>query len=368
MEEKLSTNELKYWIAFNQLREFGPKRFTKLTNHFTSLHKAWEASPQELYASGIEQKIIAKLIQARPRINPDHELEKLIPHHIQAITIKDSNYPALLREIPNPPPVLYYKGILTAESDVHAIGVVGMRAMSAYGKRTTEDIVAGLCNNGHTIVSGLALGIDACAHHTCVQHNHRTIAVLANGLDRIYPAANQRLADMILETGGMICTEYPIGTPSFKSHFPHRNRIIAGLSRALVVIEAKQSSGSLITANYALEYNREICAIPGPIYAPGSSGPHMLIAQGARLATSAQDIISTVWSEHVIAPSMTHEIIPSSDEEAEILQQLDFTQKHINDIILKTRLDAKKIHSILVTMEIKGYIKDLGNGYYILQR
>ena len=364
----INLQELQYWIAFNQLLEFGPKRFAKLINYFPSLETAWQAANSELIKAGIEERIVAKLADKKPSINPAQELAKVDQLGLKVVTIKDEAYPAKLKEIANPPPLLYCRGEVFKPQDEFALAVVGTRKITPYGEQITQDLVLQLTQAGLIIVSGLALGIDALAHKTCLSAQGRTLAVLGNGLDSIYPAANLPLARRILDSGGLIMSEFPLGTPSFKSNFPHRNRIISGLSLGTLVIEAAAGSGSLITASIALDQNREIFAVPGPINSSASTGPNQLIKQGAIPVSSAQDILQALNLEKAKNFNQVREILADSQEEEIIIKLLTSTNMTIDDIIKKSQLDAKTINSILVGMELKGKLRKITGNTYTLAR
>ncbi len=241
-------DDLKYWVALNNFSKFGPVRFKKLIKIFSNLKEAFYATATELIRAGIEPNIAEEFIAARQEIIPDSLMEKLEKEAVAVVTINDQRYPKLLTQIYDPPALLYYKGKLS-EQDEFAVAVVGARKYSNYGRQVAEQIVKDLTNNNLTIVSGLALGIDCIAHETSLSHNGRTIAVLGSGLDKqnIYPTQNRYLADKIVASGGVIFSEFPLGTLPLKHHFPQRNRLISGLSLATLIIEAGEKSGSLIT-------------------------------------------------------------------------------------------------------------------------
>lgn len=360
---KNNPHELQYWIAFNQLSEFGPKRFTKLLNYFPNLETAWQADRNELTKSGLVEKIIDKFITSKTEIDPAKELDKVTKQNIEVVTIKDDAYPSQLKQIPNPPPLLYTKGGFFLPEDEFAIAVVGTRKITPYGKQVTEDLVSELTRNGLVIVSGLALGIDAKAHAVCISSKGRTIAVLGNGIDNIYPSANVPLARRILDNNGLIISEFPLGTPSYRSNFPHRNRIISGLTLGTLIIEADIKSGSLITAKQALEQNREVFTVPGSIYSPSSKGPNQLLKQGAIPVTTAQDILQALNLNHIPQIIKTKTLKSDTPEEQKIIELLQVSNKTIDELIKQTKLDAWKINSILTGMELKSMVKNIGGTY-----
>jgi DNA processing protein len=362
-------NEIKYLIALNNFPKFGPIRTKKIRKRFPDLENAFKASVAELAQAGIEPNIAEEFAAARININPDKLLEQLKKEDIQAIAADNKLYPKLLSQIYDPPQLFYLKGRLKAE-DEFALAVVGARKYTSYGKQVAENIVKDLTLSGLVIVSGLALGIDSLAHLTAVEAGGRTIAVLGSGLDRqsIYPSANRYIADKIIASGGAVISEFPLGAPPLRHHFPQRNRLISGLSLGTLVVEAGEKSGALITARFALEQNREVFAIPGNIYSPVSAGPNQLIKLGAKAVTGAKDIIETLDLAQAACFIENKKIIPESEEEEKILAHLACEPIHIDELIRKTKLDTSQINSTLTIMEMKGMVRNLGNMQYVLAR
>lgn len=362
-------DNIKYLVGLNNFPKFGPVRLKKIKRYFNDYKNAFLANTNELTKAGIEENIANEFVSARVNINPEKLIEKIKEEGIKIITLSDKLYPPLLKEIYNPPELLYYKGKLK-ENDEFALGVVGARKYTTYGQRVVEQIVSGLAKNNLTIVSGLALGIDALAHNAALNTGGRTIAVLGSGIDKqsIYPSSNRYLAEKIIASGGAIISEFPLGTPPLKHHFPQRNRIISGMSRGTLVIEAGEKSGALITASFALEQNREVFAVPGSIYSPMSQGPNNLIKKGAISVNKAEDIIEALDLGQITSYINNKKIIPESREEEVIISHLTHEPMPINDLIRLTRLDTNVINSTLVVMEMKGMIKNLGNMQYILSR
>lgn len=362
-------NDLKYWVALNNFSKFGPIRFKRIKKYFPNLENAFNANSTELMRAGIEEKVAEEFIIARQSINPDKLMEKIAEENIEVITIEDKNYPKLLKEIYDQPPLLYYRGKLTI-ADEFALAVVGSRKYSNYGKQVTEQLIKDLAINNLTIVSGLALGIDTLAHETTLNAHGRTIAILGSGLNKknIYPSQNRYLADKIVASGGAIISEFPLETLPLKYNFPQRNRLISGLSLAVLVIEAGIKSGSLITAHHAIEQNRDVFAVPGNIYSPNSTGTNHLVQQGAKLISSANDIIETLNLTKIVSYIENKKIISDSPEEEKILASLAFEPTHVDELIRLTKLDTATINSTLIIMEMKGMIKNLGSMRYILAR
>lgn len=362
----MENSDLKYWNAINLVFNASPKNLSKLFSFFKKAKEAWKANAQQLAKCGLKEKDINYFIAKRTEISPDAEFEKLAKEEIKIITYRDKNYPKLLREIYLPPALLYVKGKLNLSLEF-PIAVVGTRKPTLYGKEIAQDISKDLTAAGITIVSGLALGIDTLAHRAAVEHNQSTIAVLGSGIDEksIYPASNRRLAHDIIQNSGAIISEYPLGTLPLKQNFPARNRIISGLSLGVLVIEAPKESGALITANSALEQNREVFAIPGSIYSRNSEGTNNLIKMGAHLVTSASDILDELNLTQVAAHIKAKKIIPESPEEEKILDVLTKEPIYIDHLAKKTNLPINTISSVLTVMEMKGKVRNLGGMNYI---
>lgn len=363
------TNDLIYWNAIALTAKIGPRRFKKLYNYFPDMQTAFSASFSDLLAAGLEEKIAQEFLLRRNEINPETEWQKIETEKLRLLTIGNEKYPRLLKEIYSPPPVLYYQGEISAE-DEFPIAVVGTRKFTPYGKQVTEQIVTELARNGIAIVSGLALGIDALAHEAALNVRGRTIAVLGSGLDRenIYPVHNRYLAQKIANSGGLVLSEYPIGTLPLKQNFPARNRIVSGLSLGALVIEAPEDSGALITARHALEQNREVFAVPGNINSKTAAGPNQLIKLGAKPVTSAADILETLDLTQATDFIANQKIIPESPEEEKILARLSTEPIHIDELARSSGLPIQNLTSCLTIMEMKGKIKNLGSMMYVLSR
>jgi len=289
---------------------------------------------------------------------------------IKTIRIGDKNYPKLLKEIKDAPEILYVRGEILPDDSFFA--VVGTRRASSYGKQVALEIAGDLVEAGLTIVSGLAPGIDTFCHQAAVERKKRTIAVLGTGLDErsIYPQENLKLSQKILEAGGCLVSEYPPGTPGSKFTFPRRNRIISGLSLGVLVIEAKEKSGALITANWAKKQRRMVFAVPGPIYSSNSKGCHYLIKNGAKLVESTNDIlkelkINLLKSDFNKSKSL---FVGRNEEENLILKALKEETLYIDKIIERTKLPAQKVASVLAILEINGKVRNLGGNIYAISR
>jgi len=283
---------------------------------------------------------------------------------IKTISIEDKNYPKLLKKIKDPPEVLYYEGELKSEENCFA--VVGTRMASSYGKQVALEIAGDLAEAGLTIVSGLAPGIDSFSHLAALEGRKRTIAILGTGIDErsIYPQENLKLARKILELGGGLISEYPPGTHGSEFTFPQRNRIISGISLGVLVIEAKQKSGALITANWAKKQERKIFAIPGPIHSLNSKGCHYLIKhEVAKLVENANDILKEL---NLPIKEGVKEITGETPEENLILGVLKEEALDIDKIIERTKLSAATVASVLAILEIKRKVKNLGGNIYAI--
>ncbi len=357
-------DEKKYWVALSTHIKIGARTFQKLYRRFKKLSKVWAARAEDLQLAGLDLGQIQAVQEVIANKNPDKELEKLQKFGVEVIIYPEKEYPRLLKEISDPPGILYVRGKIIPEDEL-ALAVVGSRKFSSYGERAIQLLVEPLARKNITIVSGLALGIDALAHRAALIGGSRTIAVLGCGLDQIYPVSNIKLADQILQRGAII-SEYPLGMPALKQNFPVRNRIIAGLSLGTLVIECAQNSGSLLTAAAALEYNREVFAVPGSIFAETSVGTNRLIKMGAKLTASYEDVLEELTIENTKASVQLRQIIPDSKDE-EILLRLLGKQMTTDELIRQSKLSSAVVNSTLMMMEMKGKISNLGGTAYVIR-
>ncbi len=358
--------DTKYWVGFNSIPGIGRVRLTQLENYFGSLENAWKASPGELKRAGLDSAALRAITQWRPNASPEAEMEKLERYGIKVLTCNDPDYPSRLKEIYDYPPVLYVRGSLLPE-DEWCLAVVGTRRASVYGRQVTEEIVTDLAQSKITIVSGLAKGIDAIAHQSALAAGGRSLAVFACGLDIVYPAENAKLARSIMEQGALI-SEYPLGTRPRAENFPRRNRILSGLSLGVLITEAGETSGALITAHMALEQNRDVFAIPGSILSPASRGTNHLIQEGAKLVRDYTDILEELNLTAVARQIEMREILPESDTESLLLKQLSAEPTHIDEVCRSSGLPAATVSSTLAMMELKGLVKQVGTMNYVLAR
>ncbi|HIE17679.1 MAG TPA: DNA-protecting protein DprA [Dehalococcoidia bacterium] len=362
----MNTAELKYWISFTRIPGIGRVKISQLLDHFGSLDHAWKASPGELKKAGMDSKTVDTILNLRPRISPDIEMERLKQYKVEVLTCDSPMYPQRLKEVYDYPPLLYIRGNLLPEDEC-CLAVVGTRRATVYGRQVTEELVSDLARDGITIVSGLAKGIDSIAHRTALEVNGRTIAVFASGLDIVYPAENATLARQIMEHGALI-SEYPLGTKPKADNFPRRNRIMSGLSLGVLVVEAGKNSGALITANQALEQNRDVFAVPGSIMSPASRGTNHLIQEGAKLVLSHLDILEELNLAIMAQQLEMKELLSVDETELVLLKQLSREPAHIDEICRNTTLTAALVSSTLAMMELKGMVKQLGGMNYVLAR
>jgi DNA processing protein len=359
-------SDLKYWVGFNRIQGLGRARFSQLEGYFGDLERAWQASAAELKAAGLDSKSIEAIVAARPDISPDAELERLERNHICALTWNDPAFPARLKEIYDVPPLLYVRGNITPE-DEWTIAVVGTRRATIYGREVTERLVSELVRNRITVVSGLARGIDSIAHRTALESGGRTIAVFACGLDIVYPPENVKLAQAVMEHGAIV-SEYPLGTRPKAEHFPRRNRIMSGISLGVLVTEAGEGSGAMITATLALEQNREVFAVPGSILSPASRGVNRLIKEGAKLVSEVQDMLEELNLTMIPRQMEMRELVPENETESLIMKYLSHEPTHIDEVCRSSSLPIATVSSTLAMMELKGIVRQMGGMNYILAR
>ncbi|OQA27910.1 MAG: hypothetical protein BWY58_00677 [Chloroflexi bacterium ADurb.Bin344] len=352
-------DQLAYWVAFNHIKGFGSVRFQLLLNYFSSLEAAWNATPIELAAAGVHERQIKAILDFREKNSPEDLLNKIQRSGISVVTRMDDNYPALLKLIATPPPVLYFKGTLPGQ-DKNCIAIVGTRRMTAYGSEMAREISAFLASRGVVIVSGLARGIDSVAHQAALNCGGETVAVLGSGVDVIYPPEHRLLAKNITESGALI-SDYPPGTAPERTNFPPRNRIISGMCSACIIIEAGEKSGSLITARFAAEQGREVFVLPGNLNAPQSIGTNRLIRDGARPLLQKEELLEFIESYESVNPVALNKKIQISFEdplEQKILDLIDVEALHVDEISRRLGLTAGKASSILTMLELKGFVQE----------
>jgi DNA processing protein len=360
-------DDLKYWVGFSRVPGIGPVRLRALLDHFGGdVGAAWQVSSATLRALGFDQRTVEALIGLRGQINLDAELQRAVDRGVQVITWDCPTYPGLLKAIPNPPPVLYVCGDLLPQ-DAWALGVVGTRQASVYGREATRTLAQGLAAGGVTIVSGLAYGIDTVAHRAALDAGGRTVAVLGSGVDVIYPTDNRGLAADIARQGAVV-SEYPLGTKPEARNFPPRNRIISGLSLGVLVVEGSPRSGAMITAAYAVEQGREVFAVPGSILSRNSGGPSQLIQQGAKLVTSIGDILEELNLGMAVEQMEVRQAMPDNPTEAHLMRFLSLEPLHVDELGRAAGLPINEVTGALALMELKGVVRQVGGMNYVLAR
>ena len=359
-------NPQKFWVGFNLVKGIGPVRLRRLLTFFGSAEAAWGASPQALREAALGPDLTQRLIGLRASVDLDALWEQFTRQGIRVLTWLDDEYPSHLKEIDYPPPVLYLRGGLV-ETDDWAVAVVGTRRMSSYGRRVTEELVGTLSRHQITIISGLARGVDSTAHMEALRAGGRTLAILGTGVDRVYPPENRRLAAAIEEQGALI-SDYPPGTRPEAANFPPRNRIIAGLSSAVIIIEAGRRSGALITASFAAEQGRDVFSVPGSIYAPESRGTNYLIQQGASPLLSPVDVMESLEITLQMEKEAAQKTLPADPVERQLLAVLSDDPLHVDQIQAQAGLSAEKVIATLALMELKGFVCKQSGMRYVLGR
>lgn len=347
-------------LALSAHPKIGSQTLKRIFGAFEDPEEVWSKSPRGLQTK-LGEKIAGLVMEAREKYDPEEETQKLQKLGIGFVTIYDKNYPGLLKENSDCPFVLFVRGNIEILKEA-SLAIVGSRKYSNYGKRFAYKMAKECAEAGLVIVSGLALGIDSIAQQAAIDCDGKTIGVLGCGLDKIYPTSNIALARAIIEKGGAIISEFPLGTAPFKQNFPARNRIIAGLSAGTFVVEAARSSGSLITAAFALEYNRNVYALPGPVDSEGSSGANLLIQQGAKLVMESGDILSdySIFQKKARAKSIELE----TEEEKGVYEILKGGELCVDEIVRASNINVLVVNATLTLLEIKGMIENIGGGRY----
>jgi DNA processing protein len=381
----MDDQELRHWVALGFVEDLGGAGCRRLLDHFGSPRDILAAPETELRRV---PRISGKAAEAVRRFSDwkrvDEELEKAARSSVSLFPMTHPDYPGELRHLPDPPPLLYVRGTLREEP---AVAVVGSRRATAYGKFMTDRIVREMARHGITVVSGMARGIDTAAHWGALRAKGRTVAVLGSGIDVVYPAENGELFERIQGSGAVV-TEFPFGTPPLAANFPARNRIISGLSLGVVVVEAGEKSGSLITARLALEQGKEVFAVPGSIDSPSSRGTHRLIRQGAKLVESIHDILEEIFPRILLSEvekqSVRKDREPSAlsreesrpggagggetDRREEVLLRiLKERPVHVDEMIQASGLDTKEVLSLLLSLELRGLVKQLPGKQFVLK-
>ena len=368
------------WISLNMTPGVGPRAATKLLERFGSADAVFHGRRTEFESLRMKPHTIESLLKREFHEKAVTELERVKALGGDILILDDGSYPAMLREIDDPPPVLYVKGDWQACFDQPGVGVIGSRMCSTYGINASEMLSRDLASRGITVVSGLARGIDTAAHRGAIAGKGKTVGVIGTGIDTVYPKENNRLVREILDAGGCIVSQFPLGTPPLAENFPYRNRIISGLSLGVLIVEASERSGSLITARLAMEQNREVMAVPGNITSGNSFGTNYLIKSGAKLVQQWQDIVSELPSEIAAA------ILPPKIEKAKAenavrqpdLMPADMTENerkiwsilnpdepvHIDILLEQSGLSFGELNTALVALDIRDLIRVLPGKHY----
>ena len=357
-------HETACWLAISRVSHIGPVRIERLIARYGSLTSAWSAPEEELRAI-LEPRPLAELQTARSRIDPVGELDRLARLGIGVIHPRHAAYPKLLAEISGRPSILYVRGEILPSDDA-SVAIVGTRRATPYGRQSAERIAGELAQAGVTIISGLARGVDAAAHRAALSSGGRTIAVLGSGPDVIYPPEHRGLAEQILEAGAVI-SEFAPGTKPDAQNFPARNRIISGMSLGTVVIEAPVRSGALITATFAADQGRDVFVIPGSIFAQSSEGTNALLRDGARIARSGADLLEDLGLGVGAKSGATQSRLPLEEDERRLYDALGKEARHIDEVAEEAGVTANAASALLLTMELKGLIRNHGAQYYVLR-
>lgn len=365
-------SELPYWLALRRAG-LGSTNFSLLLARFGSISDAWSAPAETLATAGLDKHYLAAMIKARATFDPEREFAELEKHGARAYTWLDSDYPASLKDIPQSPPVIFVRGAQGPEFD-QAVAVVGTRGVTPYGRQAAEHFCAALALAGVAIISGLARGVDAIAHRVALENGAPTVAVLAGGIDQVYPRENAGLADRILEQGCLV-SEYPVGIPARRDYFPRRNRILSGLARATLLVEAGEGSGALHTANWAFEQGRDVFAIPGSIFSRQSYATNQLIRENtAKLVATPEQLceelnLLSIGAQMQLGPRNGAPVqapakrTPSPDDPP-LLRSLGEEPLHIDEIVRASGLPIAEVSSTLQIMELRGLVRQSGPMMY----
>ena len=370
---------MKEWISLNMTPGVGPRKATQLLERFGSAENVFHATRSELESLRLRAETVESILKREFYDKAIDELDKVKELGGDVLILDDGSYPFLLREIADPPVTLYVKGDWQACFDAPCVGVIGSRKCSTYGENASEMLARDLAERGVCIVSGFARGIDTAAHRGAIRAKGKTIAVLGTGIDEIYPKENKKLVEEILKSGGAIVSQFPLGTPPLKENFPYRNRIISGLSYGILLVEASERSGSLITARLAMEQNREVLAVPGNITSRNSFGTNYLIKSGAKLVQQWQDVVNELPSEisaRILPPKLDEEnaktaaqpeLAPAdlSENERKIWSLLSADEPvHIDSLLESSGLSFGDLNSSLVKLDLKDLVRSLPGNFY----
>ncbi|HXG17838.1 MAG TPA: DNA-processing protein DprA [Methylomirabilota bacterium] len=362
---KENLEQWRYWIALRLVRGVGNVTYREMLTHFGSPQAVLSASFGTLTSAGVHAEVARAITSFDQWQAADAEVRNIAKAGVRLVTRSDAEYPENLTHLHDPPPFLYVRGSLLPE-DRLAIAMVGSRSASAYGRGVARDLARGLAEKGITVVSGLARGIDAEAHRATLEAKGRTLAVLGSGLDVIYPGEHRSLA-MDIAAQGAVLSEFALGSKPDAVHFPYRNRVISGLTLGTVVVEAAENSGSLITARFALEQNREVFAVPGAITAGRSKGPHKLIKEGAKLVENVEDILQEIAPALMPTPAAGAAApLQLSLHESLLIGLFEQEPVHIDILIARSGLTPARVLEVLLELELKGLVTQLPGAYFNL--
>ncbi len=356
-------SESDYLIALSTFPFIGPVRTELLLHYFKSAKKIWQATGAELAETGLNGKIVEGFIAHKNLFDLEKYLRKLKSFGIFAVTKNDKDYPANLRDIADAPYVLYVRGVLK-KTDSRSVAVVGTRLMTGYGREVAQKFATELATLGITVVSGLALGVDATAQRAAINAGGRTISVLASGLDIISPLTNKSLALEFIKEKGAVISEYPLGHAPQAFDFPVRDRLISGLSKAVIVVEGRMKSGTFYTVKAAADQGRPVFAVPGPITSPASDAPNYLIQNGAKPLTKIRDVLEELDLQFKVDSEMVERVMPASPIEEKLLKILEGGTLHLDEVVRISGELTGEVSARLTIMEMKGMVKNLGGGIY----
>lgn len=353
------------WLALRRAG-LGSTNFALLLKAFGNIEAAWHASAEHVGRAGVDPQFIRAMHKARTQFDAEAELGALDKHRVRAYTWLDEDFPVSLRDIPQSPPVIFVRGSLGPQFDP-AVAVVGTRRVTPYGRQVTEHFAGAMARAGVAIISGLARGVDAIAHRVALEEGAPTVAVLAGGVDRVFPTENQGLAERIVEHGCLV-SEYPLGIPPRPDYFPRRNRILSGLAKATLVVEAGKGSGALHTANWAFEQRRDVFSVPGSVFSRQSEGTNQLIREStAKLVATPEQLleeinllsangqIPLVWEDRDRSASAPTQ--PVTQDEGKILHWLQKGPAHVDEIVRASGLPVSFVSSTLQLLELKGAVR-----------
>lgn len=376
-------DDLKYWVALSTVPQLGAARFRRLESYFGNMENAWKADLSLLLEAGLDSRTASEVASGVKRMDPDDAMEPLARAGVSATSWNREDYPPRLKEISDPPPVLYYRGQISPE-DEWSVAIVGTRRPTGYGRKAATALSRDLASAGITVVSGLALGIDGVAHRAALESGGRTIAVMAGGLDTVYPKEHGDLFEAIQGRGAVV-SEHPLGVRPDARNFPRRNRLISGMSLGTLVVEAPEGSGTRWTVYQALEQNREVFCVPGDIFSPASRFTNRMIQEGAKLVTDYSDILEELdipdssnsqggsrpenpeFMEEGGEPgeSQRMENVELDEAEAALIGHLSAEPVHVDDLCRESGLPISSITSMLTLLEFKGIVEQVGTMHYV---